>query len=267
MKVSSETRFVAKTSVSAAVLTVLLLLLVNYFINGSWNLPLNTPVKSRTFQVQGTGNVTATPDQSDVSFTVTKTATTLQEAQNQANTSMNTILTDLQKVGVEKKDIQTSNYNSSPNYVQNNGGAVPAIIVNPQSQQIVSYTVSEDVDITIDNTEETSTIIDTITKDNAENISGPNVTFSEGKQERLEDQARTLAITNARQKAESMASAAGIRLGNIINIQEDNPTPVLIHPLMMSARAAVPNTPSVPTQINPGQNTITSNVTVTYETY
>src|SRR6185437_14707970 len=100
--------------------TVLLLMLVNYFFNHSWNFFLNSQMKTQTFSVQGTGTATAAPDQSSVSFTVTKTATTLKDAQNQANTFTNKIVSDLQKIGIAKQDIQTNNYNSYPNYPDNN---------------------------------------------------------------------------------------------------------------------------------------------------
>ncbi len=267
---SSENKLWVKTALLSAIFTILLLMLVNYFFNHSWNFFENSQMKTQTLSVQGTGNASSAPDQSDISFTVTKTATTLQEAQNQANTFTNKIVSDLQKIGVAKKDIQTNNYNSYPNYNDNNGGVgiVQPQAINPQSnsQTIISYTVSEDVDITIHSTDKANQVIDTITKDGAENISGPNLSFSDTKQQDLENQARTNAIDNAKGKAQSMAAAAGIHLGKITNIQEgdQNPYPI-IRPLMMNATAGAAK--SVPTQINPGQNSVTSTITLTYETF
>lgn len=258
MKFSSESKLViVKTSILSAIFTIVLLMLVNYFFNHTWNFLLNSQVKTQTFSVQGTGSVTGMPDQGDISFTVSKTATTLQETQKQANNSMNTIISDLQKVGIAKKDIQTSNYDSSPNYDDNTGTT------------IINYTVSEDVDITIHNNSKANTVIDTVTKDNAEDISGPNLTFSDTKQQQLEDQARVQAIDNAKQKAQSLANAAGMHLGRVINVQETQPTPIYPFrpPVLMNAKAAVGNEPNIPTQINPGQNTVTSTVTLTYQTY
>jgi hypothetical protein len=267
----SDSKFIVlKTSIFSAIFTVIILMLLSYFFNHTWN-PFASKTASQPFTVQGTGTATATPDQSAVSFTVTKTATTLQDAQNQANTFTNKIVADLQKDGVTKQDIQTSNYSSYPNYNQNNEGVVQpgvALPIQPQpsSQTIVSYTVSEDVNITLHDISKANTVIDQITKDNAENISGPNLTFSDTKQQQLENDARNQAIANAKQKAQSMSEAAGIHLGKIINIQEGDNSQPIVRPLMM-ANDAMGTAKSVPTQISPGQNTVTSTVTLSYQTY
>lgn len=266
MKPTTQEHLLVKTALLSAIFTVVLLMLLNYFFNHNWNFFENSQMKQQTFSVQGSGTATGTPDQSDITFTVSKTATSLQDAQNQANTSMNSIIKDLQKIGIAKNDIQTNNYNSSPNY-NDNVVAQPAIIVNPPQQTINSYTVSEDVDITIHNNAQVASVIDTITKDNAEDISGPNLTFSDDKQQQLENQARINAIDNAKLKAQSLAGAAGLRLGKVVNVQENQPTPIYpVHPIMMMAKPMQAGA-SIPTQINPGQNTVTSSVTLTYDSY
>ncbi|HSX08554.1 MAG TPA: SIMPL domain-containing protein [Candidatus Saccharimonadales bacterium] len=262
MKLSSELKIALKSSLLSAIFTVLLLMLVNYFFNHTWNFFVNSAIKTQTFQAQGTGTATATPDQSNVSFIVTKTAKTLQDAQNQANTSMNTIVSDFEKAGVTKKDIQTSNYSSYPNY--DNGG--PNTFAAPSSQTIISYTVSEDVNVTLHDNSKTTTVIDIATKDNAENISGPNLAFSDAKQQQLEDDARVQAINNAKQKAQTLANAAGIHLGKVINVQENQAAPIYpFHPMMLDAKSQAAEG-SAPTQINQGQNTVTTTVTLTYQT-
>src|SRR6185312_5247579 len=151
-------------------------------------------------------------------------------------------------------------YNSYPNY-NNNSNAQPVFLPpNTNNQTITSYTVSQQIDIQIKDAQKVNTVIDTATKDNAENISGPNYVFSDSLQKSLEDQARTQAINNAKQKAQSIAKAAGINLGKITNIQENN-TPGIIRPVMMMNKAApVASGTSVPTNINPGENTVTDDV-------
>jgi uncharacterized protein len=256
MKVSSEIKITIKTSILSAIFTVVLLMLVNYFFNHSWNFFLNSQVKTQTLKVQGTGTVSATPDQGDISFTVSKTGTTLQETQKVANTSMDKITSDLQQLNIAKKDIQTSNYNSSPNYDDN-------------GTTIINYTVSEDVDVTTHDTTKAEKIIDAATKDGAEDISGPNMSFSDALQQKLTDEARIKAIANAKEKAQSIAKAAGIHLGSVVNVEDNEATPMPIypiHPVMLTAKSAS-SMPNIPTQINPGQNTVTANVTLSYQTY
>lgn len=272
MKLSSELKIALKTAILSSIFTIVLLMLTNYFFNHSLNFFANSQLKSHTLNVQGTGTASAAPDQSTISFTVSKTATKLQDAQNQANTFTNKIVKDLDHLGIAKKDIQTSNYSSYPNYSDNGGGVgimqpETAIPIRPQSNSrtIVSYTVSEDVAITVHDTNKANNVIDTITRDGAENVSGPELTFSTEKQKTLENEARTRAIQDAKQKAQSMAEAAGIHLGKVISIKEGNSNPFpIVRPLMMNA--ANGSAKSAPTQINPGQNTVTSTVTLTYET-
>src|SRR5579862_1608126 len=98
MKTTHEMGIVLKTAIFSAIFTVILFMLVSYFFNHSWNPFVNDQSKNPPITVQGTGTASAQPDQSSVSFTVTKTANTLKDTQNQANTFTNKIVGDLQKI-------------------------------------------------------------------------------------------------------------------------------------------------------------------------
>ena len=270
MKLNPKTELTVKTALFSAVFTLVLFSLANFFVNRSWNFFSANVSKTQPFTVQGSGSATATPDQSQISFMITKTAPKLEDAQNEANTATNSIEADLQSAGIQKKDIQTGNYNSHPNYAENTS-AISNIPVRPtpvpppgNSTDIASYTVDENVTITLHDISKANTVIDIATKGSAENIYGPSFTFSEQKQQTLSDQARTAAIANAKQKAEKMAVETGIRLGKILSVQETS-TPFGIQPLMLNAKAESGVSGSAPTQINPGENTMTVNITLSYE--
>lgn len=264
VKLSLETKLIIKTAFLSAIFTLFLLIAVNYFFNHSLNIFTRSSA-GQLFTVQGSSSITEKPDQAQISFIVTKTATTLQNAQNLANTQTNTIVADLKKIGILQKDIKTSNYSSFPAYNENNMRMMPIRIPPPASQTITGYTVSENVDVTLNNIGKANNVIDTITKDGAENISGPNLTFSETSKKLLVNKARIQAISDAKQKAQAMADAAGIHLGRIVSIQENN-TPYQIQP-MMYGKVTSGAISSVPTQINPGENTITETVTLSFETW
>ena len=258
-----------KSSLFTAIFTIILWYVLSAFIYQSWSLAQNAS-KSQPFTISGTGTVTAQPDLAQISFSVTKTNPTLKDAQNEANTSTNNIVADLQKIGIDKKDIKTSNYSSYPNY-NNNDNSQPNGLMMPirppqTSQTIISYTVSENVDINVHDSTKVNNVIDAITKDGAENISGPNYVFSDATQKSLQDKARLQAITDAKQKAQTMANAAGIRLGKMVNIQESN-NGIMPYPVMMKASGTTSASDGVPTQINPGENTVTDSVTLSYETW
>jgi hypothetical protein len=132
------------------------------------------------------------------------------------------------------------------------------------STDIASYTVDENITVTLHDISKVNTVIDIATNGSAENIFGPNFSFSDQKQQDLSDQARAEAIANAKQKAERLAAEAGIRLGKILSVQETG-TPFPVQPLMLNAKAESGASRSAPTQINPGENTVTENVTLSYE--
>jgi uncharacterized protein len=271
MKMNPETESMVKAALLSAVFTLVLFSLVNFFVNRSWNFFSAGTSKAQPFSVEGSGEAKATPDQAQISFTVTKTAPKLEDAQNKANAANNSIVNDLQKAGIQKKDIQTGNYNSRPNYAENtssdSGVAIRPMPIptRANSTEIVSYTVDENVNITIYDISKANDVIDIATRGGAENIYGPNFSFSENQQQKLTDQARTAAIANAKQKAEKIAAEAGIRLGKVLSVQE-NSTPYPIQPLMMDAKTESGVSSSASTRINPGENTVTENITLSFET-
>jgi uncharacterized protein YggE len=264
MKLTSEAKIAVKTSILSAIFTVLLFMLVNYFFNHSWNL-FPASANSPLFTVTGTGILNEKPDQADISFTVTQTDLSLQVAQTKANKQANTIVSDLVKIGIAQKDIQTSNYSSDPNTQDGYGGPAQIIFPRVSPSPASGYTVSEDIDVSVHDVTKAGRVIDVVTKDGAEDISGPSLSFSDSTQQSLTDQARIKAILNAKQKAQSMADAAGVHLGRIVNIQDNN-SPYPIMP-MAAGGMLKSNASSVPTSINTGQNTINASVTLSYETW
>jgi uncharacterized protein YggE len=268
MKLTPEFKTLLKTSLLSAVFTVLLLMLISYFFNHTWNLFYKS--NAQPFTAQGTGTAKAEPDQAEISFTVTKTAPKLEDAQNQANTATNTMVAAVKQLGVEKKDIKTSNYSSYPNYAQTPVAPQPNTFMMPvkqDNQTIESYTVTENITISIADQEKVNTVIDAVTKAGAENVSGPNYTFSDAKQKELMKEARDKAIADAKDKAQSLAQASGIHLGKLTSVQEGNTGYPVIRPMMLDAKTAGGTAVSAPTEINPGQNEVTDTVTLSYETY
>ena len=261
MPFNNENQKMYKMALVSAIFTVIVLLLVNYIFTHSWGLSSST---KQPFSVQGTSIVTADPDQAIVYFTVSKTNKTLVNAQDEANTFVNKIVSDLQTLGIAKEDIKTDNYNSYPNYTTNFTN--PNMPIRQDSQTIISYSVNESITITIHDTTKVNDVVNAVTKDGAENISGPNFSLSDAKQKSLTADARTKAIEDAKQKANDISKAAGINLGRITNIQEGNSgSPV---PIMYDSKAVGLGGGGVaPTQINPGQNTINETVTLFYDTW
>lgn len=213
-----------------------------------------TTTKTDLFSVQGSGEEAAVPDTALVSIGVTKNASNVLDAQNQANSIANKITQDLKNLGIQEKNIKTTNYSLSPNYDYSNG-----------KQTINGYTVSENLEVKISPIDKANKAIDIATGDGANIVGNIEFVVNDDKQKELEQKAREEAINNAKEKAQSIAQAAGIRLGRIVNVQETSEP----RPIMFEARpmAAMKSDTNAPTTLTPGENKITSTISLSYETF
>ncbi|HEX8932416.1 MAG TPA: SIMPL domain-containing protein [Patescibacteria group bacterium] len=215
-----------------------------------------TTTKTNLFTVQGTGEATAVPDTAMITLGVDKTAPTVESAQNQVNAVINKITADLKKLGVEDKDVKTTDYSVNPNYDYTFGQQSPK-----------GYSVNASIDVKMKPLEQANQAVDIATKDGANQVGNVQIVLSDDEQKKLEDQARITAVNNAKNKAQSLANAAGIRLGRIVDVQETSggvPLPMFRANTGLNAGAVQANPP---TQLNPGENKVTITVSLSYETY
>jgi uncharacterized protein len=210
--------------------------------------------KTNLFTASGTGKATGIPDMAQLSIGITKTASTVTDAQNQTNSAANKIIEDLKKLGIQEKNIKTTDYSINPNYDYGRGG-----------QNITGYTVTQTLEADISPIDIANKAIDAATLDGANLVNGATFTFSDKTKKDLENKARIEAVNAAKEKASSLAGAAGIRLGKIIDVQETNGyTP---RPVFMMAKGAADSNSAAPTQLQPGENSVTIDITLSYETY
>ncbi|OGH02574.1 MAG: hypothetical protein A2798_02965 [Candidatus Levybacteria bacterium RIFCSPHIGHO2_01_FULL_37_17] len=224
---------------------------IPFYINS-----VNT-TKTDLFSSSGEGEATAVPDQTTISLGVTKNASTVDEAQKQANTVANKIIADLKKLGIKDKDIKTTNYNVHPNY------EVQPLLPTRGGQ--AGYSVTHNIEVKIKPIELINKVIDTATADGANLVGGVNFTFSDDLQKKLEEEATKEAVANAKQKAQTLASSAGVRLGKIINVVSSSNNPPF-YPLSAAEKGEVVDQEPT-TNVTPGENTVRVGVTIYYETY
>lgn len=220
--------------------------------------PIPFSVKSTTtttddmFTVSGVGEKTAIPDTTQFTVGVTKTASTVESAKEQANTATNAIIEDLKALNVPEKNIKTINVNTYPNQDFNRGNAV------------TGYTVSQELQVKVEDVDLANRALDSATANGANQVSGVTFTVDDEAKKELTKKARKEAINDAKSKAEDIASDAGIRLGKIVNIyvsDTDQPPMPFDAKLETGARAG-----NAATDLQPGENTVTVNVTLSYET-
>lgn len=212
--------------------------------------------KTNLFEVQGEGKAIAIPNTASISFGVTKQATNVADAQNQTNTTINTILNAIKQLGIEPKDITTTNYSIYPNYEYSTG-----------KQAANGYTVSQNIELKLSPIEKASKAVDILTAKGADMVGGLTFTLDDQSQKQMQDKARKMAVESAKQKAQNLAGIAGIHLGRVVDVQENTNTPGGVMYGGIGLMKAVPEGASPPTQLPTGQTTISTTVTLSYETY
>src|SRR3989344_4653772 len=239
---------------TALITTATILIVFTLYVRFAGPIPFSVnsvqTTKINLFNVSGEGKATGIPDTAQISIGVTKTASTVAAAQEQANSAANKIIKDLERLGIAEKNIKTTNYSINPNYDFARGG-----------QNITGYTVTQTLEVEVTPIDVANKAIDVATADGANLVGGINFTFNDKTKKDLENKARTEAVKMAKEKAGSLAKATGIRLGRIVDVQESgNFEP---RPIMMAQGLELK---SEDTQLQPGENSITIDITLSYET-
>jgi uncharacterized protein YggE len=192
--------------------------------------------------LQGRGEVTASPDTALVTSGVTSQGATAREALDANTRDMAALIETLKAAGIEARDIQTSGFSVSPNYVYTDARDQNGYTLPPK---INGYIVSNMVTVRVRDLAILGRVLDQAVTVGANTING--VSFSVAEPSALYDQARKLAVEDAREKAELYAAAAGVELGHIVVINE-TPSYSPPQPYMMRAEAADMSAASVPVE-------------------
>ena len=215
-----------------------------------------------SISVTGEGEVVSVPDVASFSFTVSADAKAVSDAQNQVTAKMDAILEGLKGLGIEEKDIKTTDYSVWPkyNYEQIYCITTPC----PQGRQVPDgYTANHNVSVKIRKTEDAGKALALAGEKGATGLSG--ISFTVDDPDQPLNEARAKAIQDAKKKAEMLADELGIRLVRVVNFYDNTggvPMPYYAEgmggDMMKSSIAPAPTLPM-------GENKIQVNVTVTYE--
>ncbi len=192
------------------ILKILGLLCVTAIVIVSVALALRKDDFNNQFSVAATGRVFAKPDIANLTVGVkTEAKSTAALAVKENTNKMNEIIKALKDIGIEEKDIQTTNYNLSPVYDW----------TDKSGQRLKGYEVNQNVNIKIRNLDKIGDAIAKTTEKGANQIG--NIAFTIDDEFALRNEARAEAIKKAKEKAESIVSATGINLGKIVNVYEN----------------------------------------------
>ena len=161
---------------------------------------------NRSINVSGTGEVYLVPDIAYVYIGTRSEAVDVASALSDNNKQAQSISTVLSDMGVDQKDIQTTAFNVYP--MQNYG---------PDGQPTeIKYVVENTVFIKVRQLQKLGELLDAVVRNGANQING--ISFDVEDRTQAESDARKLAVQDATDKAKELADAAGVELGQLMNL-------------------------------------------------
>lgn len=210
------------------------------------------------FSVTGSGIVYAKADIANITIGFkTELKKEAAAASLESAEKMNAIIEVLNDLGIEEKDIKTTDYNLRPVYSW----------LEKEGQVLQGYEVSQNVNVKVRELDKIGEVISKTTEKGANQVG--NVNFSIDDEYQLKNQARELAIEKAKEKAQLIAAQSGMKLGEVKSVYENAD---MNYPVPMYANAKMEMTDGLGagavidvTNIQVGQNEIKVEVTLVYE--
>jgi len=203
--------------------------------------------------VAGEGEAAVVPDIAWINLSVMREGDTARAALDKANEAIAGVIAALKQTGIEDRDLQTSGLSIDPRYVypQNNDGN--------QQPRIAGYQATNSLTVRVRDLARLGEVIDRAVTLGVNQ--GGGITFGNDDPKTVLAEARREAVADATARARTLAEAAGVKLGRVVEIAESGPAePPVPMPKVMRMEAADASVP-----IEAGENTYRVQVRVTFE--
>jgi uncharacterized protein len=214
---------------------------------------IQIPSQGPVVELTITETVRSDPDLAQVGAGVVTRAQSAQDAVRQNAQAMDRLIARLRQLGVERKDIQTSNFSLNVQYAYNREGAPPTF---------VGYDAVNQVNVRLRDTRRIGEVIDALVAAGANSVYGPNFMLEDDRE--AKEVARKNAFERGRTQATEfarMAGYTGVRLLEVSEtIQSWGPVPYAEGAIQVTAASRDAATP-----VEPGQVGTAVNLTVKYE--
>ncbi|HVS75805.1 MAG TPA: SIMPL domain-containing protein [Steroidobacteraceae bacterium] len=209
-----------------------------------------TPPPS-TIQVTGQAKVSAAPDRVYIEIGVTAQAQKADAAASQNARRLSAVIAAVKQAAGSGAQLTTTEYSIGPNYRYPHDGGTPTI---------VGYTASNVVRVRLDDLRRIGAVIDAATQAGSNNVQ--DLRFSLRDEQAPRSEALREAARNARQDADALADALGLRIVRVLSADEQSPVSVprpVYRQFKLAAAAAAP------TPVEPGTIDVDASVTLTVE--
>jgi uncharacterized protein YggE len=192
--------------------------------------------------VTAVGSVKAVPDRAEFVFGVTTHGTTAEDASSANAARMQRLIEALKGAGLRPADLRTQSVSVSPRY-------------SPQGERMSGYTAENGVSAKVASAR-AGAMVDLAVANGATSTSGPSFDVSD--RDALYREALADAVREARKKAEAIATAGGVSVGDVTRVVEGAQTG---SPIFLEAAA---RDKAVSTPVEPGREEVQATLTVTF---
>jgi len=203
MSVSQEKRLYGLV----LILVVAMAIVSGLVIYTSYSRPAITPPpgpEAKTISVGGTGTISMNPDIGWFTATVSTQAQTAAQAEEENSNAMTKVIQALKATGIAEDDIQTVEFSLNPIYQEaKEPGKMPIL---------VGYSVRHMIRVTVNDLLAIGRIIDLAISNGANEVGGVYFGLSKAKADQAQAQALDLAVKDANNKANTIASSMGVTL-------------------------------------------------------
>ncbi len=213
---------------------------------------IGVPIERNTITIMGEGKVSVMPDIANVEVGTVVEKPTVSEAQQENTRIMNQLNDKLAGFGVAKADMQTASYNISPVYDYTKG-----------KQTLRGYQVSQSLRLKVRNLDNIGPILGAAGDLGANQVGG--IDFTVDQPESIKQQARILALENAKSKAAALAQVVGVKLRRVVSFGENVTEPIYNAPYAEKSMALGMGGAAPSPTIQPGSAEYVLDVNVTYE--
>ena len=167
-------------------------------------------------RVSGQAEATMAPDMATLQLTVMREAATARAALDDNSAAMAEVIAAMRDAGIAEKDLQTTNFSIQPRYTY----PKPR---NENPPELVGYVVRTSLQVKVRDLGKLGVLLDTSVSLGVNE--GGSVQFGNDDPSSALSEARVRAVKDAMAKARTMADAAGVALGNLLELSDQTHIP------------------------------------------
>lgn len=208
--------------------------------------------RPRTAYVTGQGEVSAEPDLAHVTLGVESRKPTMAEARAEVAATVERVLALTRSLKIDPKHVNSTRVQVQPEYSWDE---------KDRKRILLGYMVSRQVQVELRDLDQLGALLERAVDAGVNQVNDPMLDSSKRKD--LEREAMTKAVHDARQNAETLARAAGVKLGavRVLNASASGPVvPMYKSRMVMADAAAAPEA-----TYQPGDMKFNANVSAEYD--